>query len=70
MAELSSLQHRMLLMMAKHSMNMAQVGREMNYHPNAVAYHMDKIMRKTGNDPRTFEGLCRLLGYKREADNG
>ena len=60
------LHQRMLRLMAKHSLCMAEVGREIGYHGRSINYHLDKIQAETGIDPRTFYGLCELLGYRKE----
>lgn len=58
--------HRQILqLMAEHDMCRAAVGRAMGYHANSILYHMNKIQDETGLDPRTFYGLCKLLGYEK-----
>ena len=60
------LHRKMLQLMAEHDMCCAAVGRAMGYHPNSVIYHMNKVQDETGLDPRTFYGLCELLGYEKK----
>ena len=62
------LHRRMLKLMAECDLNLARVGRVLSYHRNAVAYHLDKIQEETGKDPRTFYGLCQLLGYEKKEE--
>ncbi len=48
--------------MAEHNMNITELARDTYQHRNSVDYHLTKILRKTGLDPKRFTGLCKLLG--------
>ena len=55
-----------LHLMAKHNLCVSEVARRVHFHRNTLEYNFDKIQGETGHNPRTFYGLCALLGYKRE----
>ena len=40
--------------MANHSMNIGKISRQLFMHRNTVTYHLDKVKRQTGLDPRRF----------------
>jgi sugar diacid utilization regulator len=52
---------RIIRAMADNNMNVSAVGRKMDYGPNAIQYHLNKIMRLTGKNPRKFYDLCWFL---------
>lgn len=52
---------KIIKLMAKHSMNVLAVSREMQYHRNSIINRLDVIQRITGCDARTFYGLTKLL---------
>lgn len=43
------------------SMSLEAVARNLYMSRNTVLYHVDKMKRMTGHDPRTFEGLAACL---------
>lgn len=47
--------------MANHNMNVTNVARAIFVHRNTVLYHLDKVKRKTGLDPRRFYDLVELV---------
>ena len=49
------------------NMNVLETSRRMYMHHNSIAYHIDKIKRKYGLDPRCFRDLVRLDEMANEA---
>lgn len=47
--------------MANHNMNVTDVARAIFTHRNTVLYHLDKVKRQTGLDPRRFYDLVKLV---------
>ena len=41
--------------------SVAVTAKALHLHPNTARYHLDKIRRETGKDPRSFQGLTELL---------
>ena len=57
--------------MANHSMNIGEVSRQLFMHRNTVTYHLDKVKRQTGLDPRRFYDLVELVRMAQEVlENG
>lgn len=57
--------------MANHSMNIGEVSRQLFMHRNTVTYHLDKVKRQTGLDPRRFYDLIELVKLAQEVlENG
>ena len=56
----------MMLAMANHSMNISEVSRQLFMHRNTVTYHLDKVKRQTGLDPRRFYDLIELVKLAQE----
>lgn len=52
--------------MANHSMNIGEVSRQLFMHRNTVTYHLDKVKRQTGLDPRRFYDLIELVKMAQE----
>lgn len=48
------------------SMSLEAVARNLYMSRNTVLYHVDKMKRMTGHDPRTFEGLAACLKMMEE----
>lgn len=48
------------------SMSLEAVARNLYMSRNTVLYHVDKLKRMTGHDPRTFEGLAACLKMMEE----
>ena len=55
-----------LLAYADCDMNAKQTSREIHMNSHNVDYHLDKVKRVSGIDPRTFYGLAELLEQIRE----
>ena len=62
MAELTEYERRLLRAVADNDMNVTRAAKSVYVHRNSAVYHMDKIMDRTGLDPRRFRDLVRLLG--------
>lgn len=48
------------------SMNVGEVSRQLFMHRNTVTYHLDKVKRQTGLDPRRFYDLVELVKMAQE----
>lgn len=60
MTELSQLDIEIIQAMCEEDMNICAVARKKYLHHNTVSYHLDKIKKKTGLDPRKFHDLIKL----------
>ena len=47
--------------LADNDMSIMAVAKSMFMHRNTVLYHIDKVQRETGLDPRNFYDLAELL---------
>lgn len=52
---------KIVLLMAECNMNIAETARRAYTHRNNVEYHLGKIKRETGLDPKNFYDLVKLL---------
>lgn len=52
--------------MANHNMNVTDVARAIFAHRNTVLYHLNKVKRQTGLDPRRFYDLVELMNIAQE----
>lgn len=60
-----------VIAMANHNMNVTDVARAIFAHRNTVLYHLDKVKRQTGLDPRRFYDLVELVKMAQEVlENG
>ena len=50
-----------ILKLADCSMSVSEVARQLYMHRNTVVYHVEKIKRATGKDPRSFYDLWDLV---------
>ena len=55
-----------VIAMANHNMNVTDVARAIFAHRNTVLYHLDKVKRQTGLDPRRFYDLVELVKIRDE----
>ena len=46
---------------AENNMNVSETARKMFFHRNTLEYHLDKVKKKTGLDPRKFYDLLELV---------
>ena len=60
--ELTEYERRLLRAIADENMNITRAAKRVYVHRNSAVYHMDKILDRTGLDPRRFRDLVRLLG--------
>ena len=60
-AGLTEFDREILRRWAQGNMRVSPVARTLHMHPNPVRYHLDKIRRENGKDPRSFRGLTELL---------
>lgn len=58
-----------VMAMANHNMNVTDVARAIFLHRNTVLYHLDKVKRQTGLDPRRFYDLVELVKMAQEVLN-
>ena len=52
---------QIILAMAENDMYVSKVAEAMFMHYNTVVYHIHKIQKITGLDPRRFYDLCKLV---------
>lgn len=43
------------------NMSLTQASKQLYIHRNTMVYHFDKIHKRTGLNPRVFDGLVELL---------
>lgn len=55
-----------VIAMANHNMNATDVARAIFAHRNTVLYHLNKVKRQTGLDPRRFYDLIELVKLAQE----
>ena len=55
------LQARIILSLADNNMNAADVAKDLSLHRNTVHYHIRRIKKTTGKDPRHFYELAELI---------
>lgn len=60
-AGLTEFDREVLHRWARGNMRVGRTAKALHLHPNTVRYHLDKIRRETGKDPRSFQGLTELL---------
>lgn len=58
---LTDREKEIILAMAACDMNKTNAAAKLYFHRNTMAFHMDKIRKKTGLDPRRFYDLVKLL---------
>ena len=58
---LTERQKTIISIIADCDMNISKVADTLYYHRNTVVYHCDKILKKTGLDPRRFCDLVKLV---------
>ena len=59
--ELTNIERQVIRTVADCDLNVTQASRVFHYHRNTLVYHMEKIKRKTGLDPRRFWDMIKLL---------
>lgn len=60
-----------VIAMVNHNMNITDVARAIFAHRNTVLYHLDKVKRQSGLDPRRFYDLVELVKMAQEVlENG
>lgn len=65
-AGLTEFDREVLRRWARENMRVGRTAKVLHLHPNTVRYHLDKIRRETGKDPRSFRGLTELLSELEE----
>ncbi len=50
-----------IVKLADNGLDISPTGRALFLHPNTVKYHIRKIHRETGKNPRDFYDMCELL---------
>lgn len=58
---LTEIDRAMVLALAECNMNATEVARINHYHRNTVVFHMNRVQRETGLDPRRFYDLVSLV---------
>ena len=55
-------QAKIILAFAENDMQVKATGAQLYTHPTNVSYHLNKIQRQMGWNPRKFYDLCFLVG--------
>ena len=58
-----------IVALADNSMNVSDTARNTYLHRNTVEYHIAKIRKKTGLNPKCFYDLCKLIQMVKRKDN-
>ena len=58
---LTGMQKEVIRLMADCNLNVSAGARVTHYHPNTIMYHLNRIQEVTGENPRTFYGVTKLL---------
>ena len=66
---MTQLDREILISFAKNGMVVSRVAQQLFMHRNTVEYHLQKVKRKTGLDPRNLFHLAELLGIDFVIDN-
>ena len=70
MTPLTMKQAKVVLALAECDMRVAKAAVVLHHHPNAVDYHVEKIRKSTGLDPKSFYDLYMLVHMAREVMEG
>lgn len=54
-------QAELIVRLSEHGLDVAPTARVLYMHPNTLKYHIRKIKRETGKNPRDFYDMCALL---------
>lgn len=57
-----------ILALASYDMNTNKVARQLFMNRNTVVYHLDKVYRQTGLNPRKFYDLIELVKLAQEVE--
>lgn len=60
-AQLDELDVEIVRGLAENNMKISETAMELHMHRNTVAWRIQRVKKKTGIDPMTFYGLCKLL---------
>lgn len=55
------LEAEIIVKLAENHLDISPTGRAMYLHPNTIKYHIRKIQKQTGKNPRDFYDMCELL---------
>lgn len=66
---MTQIEKEIILAYAKCNMTASETARMVHYHPNNVEYHLTKIKKKYGLDPKVFYDLVKLLEIAKGAEN-
>ena len=58
---MDNLDREIILAFAEHSMGITATAKELYMHINTVVYHLEKIRKNTGLNPRRFYDLVKLV---------
>ena len=58
---MSELDKKVIIALADNRMNTTDAANSLQMHRNTVLYHIEKVKRKTGLDPRDFHDMCKLF---------
>ena len=63
---MTQIRAEVILRLAENGLDITPTGKAMFLHPNTVKYHIHKIQKETGKNPRDFYDMCYLLPLARE----
>lgn len=55
--------------LAKNDMNVLAVAKELHYHRNTIAYHIERIREQCGLNPLCFYDLVKLIEISKENED-
>lgn len=70
MKPLTMKQAQVILALAECDMRPAKAAVVLHHHKNSVEYHIEKIRKSTGLDPKSFYDLCKLVKMARKVTEG
>ena len=59
--ELTELDCEIVLAFAENDMKVSETAQKFFFHRNTIEYHLDKVKRKTGLNPKKFYDLTELV---------
>lgn len=63
---MTQLQAEIIVKLAENGLDITPTSRAIYLHPNTIKYHLRKIQKKTGKNPKDFYDMCELLPLARE----
>lgn len=63
---MTKIEAEVIVGLAESNLNAAQTAKKMNCHKNTIRYHINRIKKETGSNPRNFSEMCKLLPMAEE----